>query len=196
MKKVAITGGLSSGKSTVCRFLKDLGAYVVSADEIAHRLLSFDPRVKEKVVNLLGTDVLTHDQLNRQAIAKKVFSQPTQLESLENILHPLLFHEIESEYQAIKNAPNYNLFVAEIPLLYETKNEALFDAVVSVLAKEDLCQKRFNNLREKEGFAARMLRQIPPEEKAKKADFVVLNNGHLEDLQEEVKKLAEQLRSI
>lgn len=197
MKKIAITGGLSSGKSTVCQFLKELGAYVVSADEIVHHLLSSDQNVYQKVVDLLGSDVLVNNQLNREAIAEKVFSQPKMLQSLESILHPLVFLEIELKYQSIKNDPRYNLFVVEVPLLYETNNEILFDSVVVVLAKEEECKKRFTKKEKQESakFTQRMLRQMPSQEKAKKANFILLNNGNLANLKNEVVKLASKLHS-
>lgn len=192
MKKIAITGSLSSGKSTVCQFLTELGAYVISADEIVHNLLSSDSNIRQKVVDLLGSDVLVNNQLNREAIAEKVFSQPTMLQSLESILHPLVLREIELKYQAVKNNPKYNFFVAEIPLLYETKNEALFDVVVVVLAKESLCKKRFIEEKKQDNakFSERMLRQMPQQEKAAKAHFVLLNNGTLAELKNEVVKFA------
>ncbi|MES2199721.1 MAG: dephospho-CoA kinase [Chlamydiota bacterium] len=197
MKKIAITGGLSSGKSTVCQFLTELGAYVVSADEIVHNLLSSDPNVYQKVVDLLGSDVLVNNQLNREAIAEKVFSQPKMLQSLESILHPLVLLEIELKYQTVKNNPKYNLFVAEIPLLYETNNEILFDAVVVVLAKEELCKKRFIKEKKQDHakFTQRMLRQMPLQEKAARANFILLNNGNLANLKNEVLNLASKLHS-
>lgn len=195
MKKIAITGGLSSGKTTVCQFLAELSAYIVSADEIVHNLLSSDSNVQKQIVDLLGTDVLIQGQLNREAIAKKVFSREAQLKSLENILHPLVFHTIESRYQAVKNDSEYTFFVAEVPLLYETKNVEWFDAVVVVLAEEKLCEKRF--CERKEGtaapFAERILRQIPPSQKAARADFVLQNNGDKVLLKNQVIKLATQL---
>jgi len=197
LKKIAVTGGLSSGKSTVCQFLTELGAYVVSADEIVHNLLSSDPNVYQKVVDLLGSDVLVNNQLNREAIAEKVFSQPKMLHSLESILHPLVLLEIELKYQTVKNDPRYNLFVAEIPLLYETQKETLFDAVIVVLAEETLCKKRFLKKKRKDPakFTQRILRQMPLQEKAAKAHFVLLNNGNLANLKNEVLKLASKLHS-
>lgn len=197
MRKIAITGGLSSGKSTVCQFLAELGAYVVSADEIVHNLLLSDPNVYQKVIDLLGSGILVNNQLNREAIAEKVFSQPEVLRSLESILHPLVFLEIELKYQTVKNNPKYNLFVAEVPLLYETKSEILFDAVVVVTAKETLQKQRFiKKIRQDHAmFTERMLRQMPLEEKTKKADFVLINNENLTDLKNEVSKLASKLHS-
>jgi dephospho-CoA kinase len=197
LRKVAITGGLSSGKSTVCRFLAEEGAYVVSADEIVHSLFSSDQAVRQQVISLLGSDVLLNNQLSRDAIAKKVFSQPETLKSLEQIIHPAVFHEIQTRYENIKNNPDYDLFVAEVPLLYETESECRFDQVIVVLSDEKLCRERFSmKQRSSQDFTHRMLRQIPPEKKAARADFVILNNGTLEDLKNQVCKLIPKLRSI
>ncbi len=195
MKKIAVTGGLSSGKSTVCRLLAELGAFVVSADEIVHNLLSSDPNVRRKVVDLLGADVLINNQLNREAIAEKVFSHPATLRSLESLLHPLVFHEIESRYNIVKHNTEYSFFAAEVPLLYETKTEDRFDAIVVVSADEMLCKERF--LKEKKqtpiGFSERMSRQIPVQEKIGRADFILVNNGNLADLKKEVVKFVHKL---
>ena len=193
MKKVAITGGLSSGKSTVCRLFKELGAYVVSADEIVHHLLTSDPKIQEKVVDLLGPDILEQGKLSKKAIAKKVFSHLKQLKSLEHLLHPPVLHEIQRQYQAVKNNSKYSLFIAEVPLLYESQSESLFDVVVVTLAKENLCKKR--SKLEETAFADRILRQMPPEEKAAKADFILLNNESVEDLKIKVTNLTNKLCS-
>lgn len=198
MRKVAITGGLSSGKSTVCRFLKEFGAYVVSTDEIVHNLLSSNAEIREKIGDLLGPHVIINGQLDRKAIAEKVFSKSETLKSLESILHPEVFHEIESQYQTVKNDPKYKLFIVEIPLLYETHSEKLFDFVVVVLSEEKLCKERFIRNKEhgQQSFLHRMLRQMSPQEKASKAHFLLLNNGHLEELKNEAIKLANKLCSI
>ena len=195
MKKVAVTGGIASGKSTVCRFLTEVGAYVVSADEIVHHLLSSDLSVCQKVVSLLGPSVLVQGQLDRKAIAKKVFSHKETRKSLESILHPLVFYELALRYNTVKDDPRYSLFVVEIPLLYETNNEGLFDCVVAVVADQKTCQERFVHAHKQtaEDFFYRSCAQIAPEEKAKKAHFVLYNNGSIEELQLAVIKLAKTL---
>ena len=194
MKKIAITGGLSSGKSTACRIFKELGAYVVSADEIVHHLLASDSKIQAEIVELLGSDVLVHGKLSRPTIAKKVFSHVKKLNSLEHILHPPVLHEIQRQYQAIKDNPKYSLFIAEIPLLYETKSESLFDFVVAIVTREDLCKNRSGL--EEATFAKRMLRQIPPDEKEAKADFSLLNNEGIEELKIKTANLTNKLCSI
>ena len=197
MRKLAITGGISSGKSTVCQFLAQNDSYVVSADEIVHKLLVSDLNIREQIVQLLGSDVLVNGQISREAVAKKVFSDPETLKSLELILHPAVFHDIESQYQTVKDNPKYKLFVAEVPLLYETNNGGLFDYVAVVLANRDLCQKRFTDAKKgsHKAFEERMQRQMNPTQKAAKADFILLNNDNLEDLRQQVTQLLTKIRS-
>ncbi len=197
LRKIAITGGLSAGKTTVCRLFAEMGAFVVSADEIVHRLFSSNETVQKQVVSLLGPEILVNDRLSHEKIAKKVFSNPETLKSLEQLIHPLVFHEIQQQYEQAKNNPNYSLFIAEVPLLYETESECQFDTVVVVLSEENQCRKRFlmKHLAEEE-FNHRMLRQIPPASKAAKADYVLLNNSNLTDLKKQVEELSLKLVSI
>lgn len=183
-----MTGGLASGKTSVCRLLANLGAYVVSADEIVHQLLSPNTEVGQQVISLLGPEIISNQSLNRTKIAEKVFSHPKQLQLLEQILHPAVLHEIEKQYLEAKKNVNSSLFVAEIPLLYESESEKYFDVVISLLADPEVCKKRFSEARSYSEleFDKRMQRQWDPEDKAIKADYVIVNNGSFEELKEQV----------
>jgi dephospho-CoA kinase len=198
LKKVAITGGLSSGKSTVCLIFKDLGAYSVSCDEIVHNLLLHDRTLKDEVIRLLGEDILTDDSLDRDKIARCVFSDVDKLKALERLIHPLVFHEINTHYQQAENDKRYSLFVAEVPLLYESDSSAQFDAVITVLSSHDACVERFMTQKKKsaEEFYDRMMRQMSPTEKATRATHILINDGSLDELQSQVKNLYQTLLSL
>ena len=198
MKKIAITGGISSGKSTVCRLLANHGSYVVDSDKIVHVLLSSDLKIQKKMIDLLGSSIVVNGQIDKKAVADKVFSHPETLKSLELILHPAVFHEIELQYQTIKDDPKYNLFVAEIPLLYETDSDSLFDFIVVVLAEKELCRKRFTESKKgsSQSFEKRMQRQLQPTQKAAKAHFILINNDSIEDLEKQITNFLTKLRSI
>ena len=195
LRKVAITGGLSCGKSSVCRFLKELGAHVVLADEIVHQLLSPNTNLGKDVINLLGPNIVVNGQIDRSLIAKKVFNNPGLLESLEKLLHPAVFQEIEKIYQKVKTTNKASLFVAEIPLLFEVHGETFFDDTVAVVADPSTCKQRFMQSTgyDADEFDKRMARQLPPDEKAKRADYVIQNLDSLNTLKEAVQKLYNQL---
>lgn len=194
LKKIAVTGGLASGKSTVCRFFKDLGAYVVSADEIVHQLLCLPSILGQQVVDIFGPEIIVNGQIDRSKIAKIAFREPTQLNSLEKLLHPAVRDEIEKQYQKATSNSLCPLFIAEIPLLFE-KGDNHFDATIAVVADDELCVKRFEKSTgySKIEFDKRMARQFSQKEKADHADFVILNDGNLTDLYSSVCDLFKKL---
>lgn len=191
LKKLAITGGLSSGKTTVCHLFKELGAFVVSADEIVHSLLVPDSIVGQRVIQLFGSSIIEGNSLNRKKIAQQAFLNIKLLKALGALIHPVVFTEIEKEYQRVRKSKKYSLFVAEIPLLYELFKQDEFDAVITVTSDLPVCQQRFikqthQTIKE---FEQRMAQQISPEKKAEKSDYVINNNGSLADLKEQTTKL-------
>jgi dephospho-CoA kinase len=188
LRKVAVTGGLASGKTSVCRILESLGAYVVDSDEVVHQLLSPNTALGKQIIELLGSDVLTEGNFDRKKIAKKVFSEPEKLRSLEQHLHPAVIDEIEKRFQKIKNANKYKFFVAEIPLLYEKEYEKYYDYVIVVTSDPSIARRRFfqRDGHLEEEYEKRMGRQLPPGEKAAHADFVIINNGDENQLKEQV----------
>lgn len=195
LKKVAVTGGLSSGKSSVCRIFSELGAYVVSADNIVHQLLSSDASLGQKIVNLLGPKVVVNQKLDRSQIASIVFQDQERLSSLEKLIHPAVYREIKSEYLKQQSLPQPpSLFVAEIPLLFESGGKRDFDAVIAVVADPEICINRYvANGHEQTSFYKRTERQLPVLEKARQADYVIRNNGSLMDLHQTTKELYNEI---
>lgn len=191
LEKVAITGGLSSGKSSVCKLLKKYGAFVISADEIAHQLLSPQTKVGQSIIKLLSNEIVVHGKIDRAIVAKKVFKNKQTLKALEQILHPAVLEEIEKRYKQVKDLNQYTLFIAEVPLLYESESEFFFDIVIAVVADEEIAKKRFSEQTKKEisDFEQRMAHQISPKEKAAKADYKIFNNGDFFTLEQQVETL-------
>lgn len=195
-RKVAITGGLSCGKSSVCRILKELGAYVVSADKIVHQLLSSDTNLGQEIVRLLGPSVLINQKLDRSRIAHIVFHDLELLKALEKLVHPAVYRELDREYQKQQNHPHPPpLFIAEIPLLFESGGQKGFDFTVAIVADVDICCKRFKEKtgHDQQEFELRMARQLPLFDRAMLADYVIMNNGTLSDLQQSTKELYQKL---
>lgn len=194
LRKIAVTGGIASGKTTVCRLLKKHGAYQVSADEIIHQLLEAHSQCIKEVVALLGPDVIESGKIDRNKVAAHVFSDFEKLQKLENILHPLLLEAIDKEYQKVKNDKRYICFVVELPLVQEIGKEKDFDLILAVVCDEVLAKKRFMEAGFSESeYERRMNRQWGIAEKAKQADYTIVNDGDLTHLENQVKEFIHPL---
>jgi dephospho-CoA kinase len=190
LKKIAITGGIASGKSTVCRFFQELGAYVVNADAIVHQLLNPDTDLGQQIVREFGPEIIVNGQISRKMLADRTFKNPEKLKRLEGLLHPGVHQKISELYKKACNESVYSSFIVEVPLLFEVGSETNYDVVIAVLSNEEQAKLRF----EKAGFQKteydlRMKRQLKPEIKATKSHFIISNNGSLEELRNEVIKL-------
>ncbi len=190
LKKIAITGGVASGKSTVCRFFEELGARVVSADKIVHDLLNSDTHLGQQIIREFGPIIIKNGQINRKLLADQAFKDPKKLKKLEDWLHPAVFLKIQELYTAACNEGTFSSFVVEIPLLYEIGAENFYDVAIAVLSDEARAKERFEQAGfQKTEYDLRMKRQLTPEQKAAKAQYTIHNNGSLEDLRLEVSKL-------
>jgi dephospho-CoA kinase len=191
LRRIAITGGLSCGKSLVGQRFSELGAYVVSTDKVVHQLLTPDTELGKKVIGLLGRDIVVDGLIDRTKIAKKVFGDYKLLHALENILHPAVREEIEKLYIQAQHSQSYPLFIAEVPLLFETGSDSWCDVIVTIVADPKTCRKRF---KETTGYGndeydKRMARQLPLSEKINRANYIIYNDGTPEELKDEVTKL-------
>lgn len=194
LRKVAITGGLSCGKSSVCRFLKEQGAYVISADAVVHQHLTPLTKLGQEVISLLGPDIVDGSKINRSKIALKVFHDPKLLRKLEQLTHPVVKVEMESLYEKVSKKNQYPLFVVEIPLLFEAGWSDWFDVSVSVYADPAYCKARFvEQGHTEQEYDERMKFQIDPKEKVRLADYVIENNGSLDDLKKQTFNLFKTL---
>jgi dephospho-CoA kinase len=185
---IAVTGPFASGKSTFVRLLGELGAETVSADEIVHDLLADDRTTISRVVERFGDDVRGERGVNRRTLGRKVFGDPEALRDLEDILHPLVRRETQRRI-AVSEA---GLFVAEVPLLFEGGSGMDYDYTVAVVVPEE--RRRAWAAERGVDEAALMAieaRQLPQEEKARRADIVVQNDGDVDKL----KRLAEELKA-
>jgi dephospho-CoA kinase len=185
---IAVTGPFASGKSTFVRLLGERGAETVSADEIVHDLLAEDRTTISRVVERFGDDVRGERGVNRRALGRKVFGDPEALRDLEDILHPLVRRETQRRIAVSESG----LFVAEVPLLFEGGSGADYDYTVAVVVPEE--RRRAWAAERGVDEAALMAietRQLPQEEKARRADIVVQNDGDVDKL----KKQAEELEA-
>lgn len=190
LRKIAVTGPLASGKSTVCTLLQDLGCELIQTDKIVHELLAPNTYVGKQVIALLGPEIVVDSCLDRKKIAEKVFQDEKKLKALEKILHPVVLEEMR-EKAKISTSP---FFVVEIPLLYEIEEESFFDIAILVTADSKICKQRLRQKHMKEDeYEKRMAFQLSLNEKKAKADFVIENNGSLQDLKNQVNQLYQTL---
>ena len=183
---IAITGPFASGKSTFVRFLGELGAETASADEIVHHLLQYDLHVIARIAERFGERVRGTTGIDRKVLGSEVFGAPEALADLEGILHPLVRRETDRRI----GVSGAELFVAEIPLLFETRWGEGFDYTVAVVVPQER-RRAWAEQRGVDEAALRSIeaRQLSGEEKAGRADLVVHNDGDLDRLKVQAQQL-------
>ncbi len=196
MIKIAITGSIASGKSLVEKFLKQEGAVTLDTDRVVHELLENDESVIKKVYELFNSFNIDIRQesgsIDRKRVGEFVFADKQKLKKLESILHPEVKRLVR---EFLNQNQDKELAVISVPLLYETNMENMFDFVIAVISNEELRLKRLmktRNLTEEEALK-RIKAQDFGQEKLKKADFIIKNNGSIEDMQIEVKKILKKI---
>lgn len=189
-KAIAITGIVGSGKSTAAQILREMGGYVVSADELARKAVEPGSKGLEQVVALFGSGVLLPSgALNREALAKRIFASPADRKQLEEILHPIIGELSEAAFQS--TPPNTPAFY-DCPLLFEAGlHHQGFRNIILITAPDAVIQER---LRRDRGWSDaeildRTSSQIPLNEKVAQSDIVVENSGTPDELREKLAKV-------
>ena len=190
MKTIALTGNICCGKTTVLKMFGKLGAETASADRIVEELYKKN-KIKQILMKNFGKRVFSGKKIDKKKIADIIFSSRKERKKLESIVHAFVFREMKKRIARARKKKK-KLFVAEVPLLFESEKDffSLFDfvCVVSAAKKQQIARAR------KEGFSVREIRermkvQIPLEKKIKRADFVVDNSGSVSETREQVKEV-------
>lgn len=179
MIKIAICGNIASGKSTVQKFIEAKGFKVLDTDEVAHVLLSVK---NSELLEVFKTyDVFENADFSREKLGKLVFANPDLKKKLEDVLHPQIRQEICNFFE--QNKKEKLLFVG-IPLLFEANMQDLFDKILFIYTDNDIRLKRLllRNGYSIEYAKARLNSQMRQEEKTQKSDYVINNNGSIEEL--------------
>lgn len=188
---VGLTGGIGSGKSLVGEYFADLGAKVMDADELSRKVIERGSKGFDQVVATFGDSVLRDGDIDRRALAEKVFGDAAERAKLEAIIHPLVREAFEA---AAKSLSGDDVLVYEIPLLAETAAAERFDFVITV--ESDL-PVRTERLKKRGMLAseihARMSAQATPEERMSVAGYVMANNGTPDDLLRDVEYVWEKI---
>ncbi len=191
MIKFALCGNIASGKSTVQKLLENQGYRVLDTDKVAHELLTVNN--SELFLEFKKFDVFENGEFSREKLGKLVFTNKEIKQKLENILHPQIREKIKEFFE--QNQNEKYLFVG-IPLLFEANMTDLFDKIIFIYADDDIRLKRLllRNGYSVEYAKARLNSQMRQEEKAQKSDYVINNNGSIEELNVNIIKLFEQIR--
>jgi dephospho-CoA kinase len=186
---IGLTGGIAAGKSEALAAFGRLGAATISADAVVHELLGSD-EVRQRLIERWGDDVAPNGEVDRARVGELVFERPDELAWLEAELHPRVGRQLDAWRRGLDSG--IELAVVEVPLLFEAGMGDAFDATVAVVAGDELRRGR-SEARGGTLFDERSARQLTQDEKAAQADYVIRNDGSLEDLERELSDLGAKL---
>ncbi len=188
IRTLGVTGGIGSGKSALCACLRDLGAKIFEADQVARDLMESSRQVRKAVIQEFGPGSYHPDgSLNRPWLAGQVFRDEVRLEKLNAIVHP----QVADAFDQRKREGLRGLLVHEAALIYEAKLEGRFDAVCVVSASSEIRKVRVikRDGMSKDAIRERMRRQLPRKELERRADVVLVNEGDEQDLYRKAERL-------
>jgi len=184
MKLIGITGNAGSGKTTVANILRENNYCVIDADKVVHKLLESD-EVKNFIIENFGEEFL-----NRKKLSDYLFKNPLEMEKYEKFIREKVLKAINEEILRT----NCDIIFLDAALIFEYGLEYMFDKIICVISDEDKLIERLKNKGYSEDTAKLiLLRQLPQKEKAKRSDFVIENNGTIEELKEKVLKVLKEL---
>lgn len=186
---IGLTGGIAAGKSEALAAFERLGAATISSDAVVHELLDSEPLLG-RLTERWGEQIAPDGRVDRSEVGEIVFADPEQLKWLEAQIHPLVGERIGAWLGSL--GEEVEVAVVEVPLLFESEMEPVFDTTVAVVTSDEVRRARA----EARGHALvgeREARQLDQEEKAARAEHVVENDGSLEDLERRLSALVAKL---
>ncbi len=196
MRKVGLTGGIASGKSTVSGMFRELGVPVIDADVIAREVVAPGSRALEAIVDAFGEEVLTEEKsLNRARLGEIVFSDPAKKKVLEGILHPEIIAEQDRRLKGLEREGRTPVAIVDAAVMIESGSWKRFDSLVVVDCDESqqIGRLRLRNGMNEEEAVRRVNAQMPLSEKVKYADHVIDNRGSIDDTRKQVEELMKLL---
>lgn len=194
---LGLTGNIASGKSTVAGYFAEAGARLLSADRLAREVVCPGSQLLRQVVARFGAEVLqANGELNREVLSELIFADPQARQALNAMLHPAIA-ELSRQRLAELNADAASLVVYESPLLFEAAAEGRVDKilVVTIDPQQQLQRLMQRDAIDEQTARSRIASQMPQDEKACRADFVIDNSGTPEDCRRQVFNLAQNLYS-
>jgi dephospho-CoA kinase len=196
---VGLTGGVASGKTMLSQALKEEGAYIIDADQIAKELVQPQQPAWNEIIREFGEDILQEDgSIHRKKLAAQVFADSKKRKRLNQILHPRIKEEMDRRTQAIGQKDPEAIVVIDAPLIVELGDHREMDKLIVVISTQT---QQVERLKERDGInpeeALKILSsQMPVEEKVKWADFVIRNEGSLEETKKRVKEVFQELKKV
>ena len=193
MRKIAVCGGIGSGKSTVCQMFAERGVAVYDSDSRAKSLMSESAELRDAIVAELGEECYEGGMLNRSYLASKVFGSAEQLAKLNSIVHPA----VKADFLAWAEEQHGDFCILETAILFESGFDAVVDCSVAVLAPTPL---RIERAMQRDGATreqveARIKAQMGDDELMRRTDFAIVNI-HLEDVEKDVAELAYRFKMM
>ena len=187
MLRVALTGGIGSGKSLVGEILEELGALVIDSDLLAREVIERGSPGYEEVVTAFGDSILSEGQIDRSKLAAVVFNESDLRKKLESIIHPLVREAAE---KLARKLPSGAILINQIPLLVESDGAKRFDYVVTVSADEEIRRERLRlrGLKDYE-ITQRIAAQVSDSQREKIANYIIRNDGSIDELTRAVEAL-------
>ncbi|HID40441.1 MAG TPA: dephospho-CoA kinase [Calditrichaeota bacterium] len=196
---IAVTGGIGSGQSTVCSFFEEWKCKVINADQKAKEVIRKDRKLQQELKQVFGNDIFFKSrELNTKRLAELAFKDELQTLRLNQLVHPRMVESLIEEMERARFSQKYPLIIIDAALVYEISIEQMFDYIVVVNAPTQLRSKRVGerDRMTKKQFSERVSKQIPLQDKVKWADFVIENDGTLEELKERTRKVYEKLMEL
>jgi dephospho-CoA kinase len=195
MLRVGLTGGLASGKSFIGKALRDLGCFLIQADELGHQVMAKGAEAYPAIVEEFGAEILdANGEIDRRRLAQDVFANPERLKKLNAIVHPA----VRARQQKLEGGLQGGIVVIEAAILIETGSYRGFDRlIVASCTREQQIQRAMDRSHlSREEVLARLSRQMPLEEKVKLADYVIDTSQTKEHTLEQTRSVYASLRSL
>lgn len=195
-QRIALTGGIATGKTTVANKLRDLGAFILDADEYARRVVEPGTASVEALRELIGNEYFNPDgTLKRRELRRRIIREPALREKIEALLHPYIMNAMWEECEKQRRLHSQKVILFDIPLLFEGGRDRDFDFIILVYAPPEVQVRR---LMQRDGVTAAeaertLSMQLPIESKKARSDYIIENSGDLESTMRQVGELWEKL---
>lgn len=197
MLTVALTGGIATGKSYVLRRLQEHGVPCIDSDELAHGVMAPGTEATAAIAEQFGDVLAVDGSVDRQKLGPRVFADAAARRALEAIVHPAVYRAIAAGVRGFERIGAGPLAVVDIPLLYETGHASEFAKVIATVCSPEAQLARLAERGlSREAGAQRLAAQLPAEEKANRADYVIRTDGTFEETDAQVTQVLRELLAL